>query len=124
MYMAEGEYYEPEVCYQVTSKLLDLADRPTCILFPDDFSLSGGVRAILERGLQVPEDISVIGYDGILMSQLMSPKITTLHQDTDRLGKEAAKKLIELIEHPKTALLDRIIVPGELLPGESVSQLV
>jgi LacI family transcriptional regulator len=124
VYMAEGEYYEPDVCYQVTSKLLDLADRPTCILFPDDFSLSGGVRAILERGLQVPEDISVIGYDGILMSQLMSPKITTLHQDTDRLGKEAAKKLIELIEHPKTALLDRIIVPGELLPGESVSQLV
>ena len=124
VYMAEGEYYEPEVCYQVTSKLLDLADRPTCILFPDDFSLSGGVRAILERGLQVPEDISVIGYDGILMSQLMSPKITTLHQDTDRLGKEAAKKLIELIEHPKTALLDRIIVPGELLSGESVSQLV
>ena len=122
--VAEGEYYEPEVCYQVTSKLLDLADRPTCILFPDDFSLSGGVRAILDRGLRIPKDISVIGYDGILMSQLMSPKITTLHQDTETLGKEAAKKLIALIEHPKTALLDRILVPGELMPGESVSQLV
>lgn len=76
------------------------------------------------RGLRIPEDISVIGYDGILMSQMMSPRITTLHQDTETLGTEAAKKLIELIEHPKTALLDRIIVPGELLEGESVSQIV
>ncbi|MBO6093450.1 MAG: LacI family DNA-binding transcriptional regulator [Oscillospiraceae bacterium] len=123
-YLIEGEYYEPEICYQITSKLLALADRPTCILFPDDFSISGGVRAIIEKGLHIPDDISVIGYDGILLSQLMNPKITTLHQDTYRLGTEAAKKLIELIEHPKTALLDRIIVPGELLPGGSVSQLV
>ena len=123
-YVLEGEYYEPEMCYQVTARLLNLPDRPTCILFPDDFSLSGGIRAILEKGLRIPEDISVIGYDGIMISQLMTPKITTMRQDTDRLGKEAAKKLIELIEHPKTALLDRMIIPGQFLPGESVSQLV
>ena len=123
-YVLEGQYYEPEVCCRVTSQILNLSDPPTCILFPDDFSLSGGMRAILDKGLRVPEDISVIGYDGIMISQLMSPKITTLRQDTERLGKEAAKKLIELIDHPKTALLDRIIIPGELLPGESVSQLV
>ena len=123
-YVLEGEYYEPEVCYKVTSQLLDRPDRPTCILFPDDFSLSGGVRAIREKGLRIPEDISVIGYDGIMISQLMNPKVTTMRQNTERLGTEAAKKLIELIEHPKTALLDRIIVPGELIPGDSVSQIV
>ena len=123
-YILEGEYYEPEVCYQVTARLLSLPDRPTCIFFPDDFSLSGGIRAIREKGLRIPEDISVIGYDGIMISQLMTPKITTMHQDTNRLGKEAAKKLIELIDHPKTALLDRIIIPGQFFPGESVGQLV
>ena len=123
-YMIESHYYDPDACYEATKKLLSPSDRPTCILFPDDFSLTGGMNAILEMGLKIPEDISVIGYDGIITSQIVSPKITTLRQNTERLGKEAARKLIELIEHPKTALLDRIIVPGVLLPGESVRQLV
>lgn len=123
-YLVESKYYDSEDCYGVTAEMLALPDRPTCILFPDDFSLTGGVRAIRDAGLTIPDDISVMGYDGIITSQLMSPKITTLQQDTDRLGKDAAKKLIELIERPKTALLDRILVPGKLLPGESVRKLV
>lgn len=123
-YMIESRYYDPELCYTNTRKILSLSDRPTCILFPDDFSLAGGVRAIHEFGLTIPDDISIIGYDGIITSQLMTPRITTLQQDTDNLGKEAAKKLIELIEKPRTTLLDRILVPGKLLPGESVRKLV
>ena len=123
-YLVESKYYDAEDCHAVTAKLLTLPERPTCILFPDDFSLTGGIRAIREAGLRIPDDISVMGYDGIITSQLMSPRITTLQQDTDRLGKEAAKKLIELIEKPKTALLDRILVPGKLLTGESVKNLV
>ncbi|MBQ8075296.1 MAG: LacI family DNA-binding transcriptional regulator [Oscillospiraceae bacterium] len=123
-YIIESRYYDPELCYTITAQILSLPDRPTCILFPDDFSLAGGIRAIHEAGLKVPDDISVMGYDGVIVSQLMTPRITTLQQDTDSLGREAAKKLIELVERPKTALLDRIIIPGNLLPGESVKQLV
>ncbi len=123
-YLIQSRYYDPDACYEATKKLLQLSEIPTCILFPDDYSLTGGVQAIREAGLAIPEDISVVGYDGIITSQIVSPKITTLRQDTEALGKEAAVKLIELIEHPRTALLDRIIVPGELLPGESVKKLV
>ena len=123
-YLEESRFYDPDSCYSVTKKLLSLPDRPTCIFFPDDFSLAGGIRAIQDCELHIPEDISVVGYDGIVISQLMSPKITTMQQDTDRLGTEAARKLIELIEKPKTALLDRILIPGKLLPGESVKNLV
>ena len=123
-YIIESRFYDPERCYSVTQKILSLQERPTCILFPDDFSLAGGVRAIHESGLKIPDDISVIGYDGIITSQLMTPRITTLQQDTDSLGKEAARKLIDLIEKPRTTLLDRILVPGKLLPGESVRKLV
>ena len=112
------------MCYTQAKKILSLRDVPTCILFPDDFSLTGGVRAIQEAGLKIPDDISVMGYDGIITSQLMNPRITTLRQDTDRLGKEAAKKLIDLVERPKTTLLDRILIPGRLLMGESVKNLV
>ena len=123
-WIREGVFHDPASCQRITKELLAMPERPTCILFPDDFSLAGGVRAIQEAGLRIPDDISVIGYDGIIVSQLMSPKITTMQQDTDRLGKEAAVKLIELIERPNTTLLDRIIVPGKLLKGDSVKKLV
>ena len=119
-YVLEGRYYEPEVSYAATKKLLAMSDRPTCILYPDDFSAAGGLQAIHEAGLRIPDDVSVIGYDGVIISQMVTPKITTYRQDTEALGKSAAKKLIELIEHPRTALLDRIIIDGSLMEGESV----
>ena len=122
-YILLSRYYDSDLCYSVTQKLISHPDMPTCILFPDDFSLAGGVRAIRDAGLRVPEDISVIGYDGIVTSQVMDPRVTTYRQDTEAMGTSAARKLIELIEHPRTALLDRIIIPGELIPGESVQDI-
>lgn len=119
-YVLQGLYYEPDVAYGLTKQLLELENRPTCILYPDDFSLTGGVRAIVESGLRIPEDISIAGYDGIIVSQVMTPKMTTYSQDTESLGRTAAKKLIELIEHPKTALTDTEYVSGHLIKGASI----
>ena len=42
-----------------------MTDAPTCIFYPDDLSYSGGFNAIKSRGLKVPDDISMVGYDGI-----------------------------------------------------------
>jgi len=53
----------------------------------------------------------------------MSPVLTTWRQDTEGLGTEAAARLIELIEHPRTAILDRVIVEGRLQQGGSVRQM-
>ena len=53
----------------------------------------------------------------------MSPALTTWQQSTQGLGREAASRLIELIEHPKTALIDRYVVSGRLLEGGSVADL-
>ena len=92
-------------------------------LFPDDFSCIGGLNAIHDAGLRVPDDISVCGYDGIALSQILSPRLTTWKQNTGDLGALAASCLIDLIEHPKTALIDRRIVSGSLLEGETVSDL-
>lgn len=122
-YVVEGAYYDSDRCYENVKKLLALPKRPTCILCPDDFSLCGGLRAVVDAGLKVPDDISLIGYDGIIVSQVMTPHVTTYRQNTKELGSAAAKKLIELIEHPKTSLPDRVIVSGELLPGESVKDI-
>lgn len=119
-YVREGVYHDPERCAQMTSDLLALDCPPTCILLPDDFSAVGGLGAIAEAGLSVPEDISVAGYDGVTLSQVMKPQLTTYRQDTFALGREAARRLVALIEQPGAAQVDCAIVRGELLPGGTV----
>ncbi len=122
-YVRVAPYRNTKETYAETVKLLNLKEPPTCILYPDDFSCFGGVNAIYERGLKIPDDISVAGYDGIRIARHFKPRLTTIVQDTERLGAEAAKKLIDLIENPKTTLAEQIIVTGEVFPGESVAKI-
>ncbi len=121
-YVKCGVYHDPDTTAKLTKELLDLKDRPTCIIFPDDFSCIGGINAIKELGLTIPDDISIAGYDGIVLSQVLDPKLTTLQQDTRALGRNAAQKLIALIENPKAAVIERVVVEGKVLPGNSVGR--
>ncbi|MBQ2855255.1 MAG: LacI family DNA-binding transcriptional regulator [Oscillospiraceae bacterium] len=120
-YIRECVYHDPDRTAQATRELLALPDRPTCIIFPDDFSYIGGLNVLNEYGLRVPEDISVVGYDGIHLAKVL--KLTTYSQNAEALGRTAAQRLISLIEHPKTTLIDRILVPGGLLEGNSVKDI-
>ena len=122
-YIRAAEYHEPNSCYEATKELLALEDRPACILFSDDYAYIGGNRAIAEAGLKIPEDISVVGYDGIHMAKVISPRLTTWEQNTKELGRIALDKLIERIENPRTAIPEHIIVEGRLLEGETVRQI-
>ncbi|MDD6678140.1 MAG: LacI family DNA-binding transcriptional regulator [Firmicutes bacterium] len=106
---------------EATRRLLELPERPTCILFPDDYSYIGGMRAIMDSGLRIPEDISAVGYDGIGLADVIG--LTTFRQDSAALGSRAAQGLISLIEHPRTTLMDRILVPGKLMAGKTVKDL-
>ena len=118
----EADYLDVSQAMAYTRELLDRKDSPTCILYPDDTALIGGLNEIRARNLRVPEDISIAGYDGSRISQLLNPKLTTIHQDTAAIGMQAAKKLISSIEKPKTTFTEQISVEGELLKGESVGK--
>ena len=122
-WIIQSRYRDAEACRELTKRLLAEKKRPTCILYPDDFALIGGLNEILEQGLRIPEDISVAGYDGSFLSGLLSPKLTTVRQDTDAIGRTAAKKLIAAVEAPRIWLAEQIQIPGELIPGESVGDL-
>lgn len=122
-YIGEAAYRDTKAAHIETERLLDLKDRPTCILYPDDFACFGGINAINERGLRIPNDISVAGYDGIRIGRHVEPTLTTVKQDTLRLGQLAAEKLLSLIEHPKTTIIEQIIVEGEVYPGGSVGTI-
>lgn len=120
-YVRPCVYHDPERCARETEALLALPDRPTCILFPDDFSYIGGLTALQKAGLRVPEDISAVGYDGIHLSKVMH--LTTWSQNAVGIGATAARKLISLIERPKTTDFDRVLISGALLEGASVKDI-
>ncbi len=122
-YIREAAYRDTAATARITDELLDLPNPPSCILFPDDFASLGGLNAIKARGLKIPGDISVAGYDGIRVTKYIDPQLTTINQDTQKLGQYAAEKLIDLIERPKTTLIEHIIVSGELEKGATVGKL-
>ncbi len=122
-YVRESPYRDTESAYRMTKSLLGLKNPPTCICYPDDFASFGGMNAIKESGLRIPEDISIAGYDGIRAGRHIEPQLTTINQDTARIGRLAAEKLVSLVENPKTTIIEQINVEGELFPGKSVKKL-
>lgn len=122
-YVVEGVYRSSEEAERVTQTLLDLDDPPTCIIASDDYAALGVMNAIRRNGFHIPEDISVAGYDGISVSQALEPKLTTVVQDTDKIGAEAAKQLINLIEKPMATSLENIYLKVQLAKGGSVLKL-
>lgn len=122
-YIREAAYRDTVKTYKVTNELLDLADRPTCIIYPDDFASIGGINAIRERGLSIPEDISVAGYDGIRVARHLEPKLTTVGQDTEQVGSVAAEQLINLIEKPRSTIVEQVVVPVAIVEGKSVASI-
>lgn len=119
-YVKTAPYHDAKSSGLATRELLALETRPTCILYPDDFSFIGGMNEIERQGLRIPADISATGYDGILLSQVLRPRLTTFQQDAPRIGKTAADALIQAIKEPKTAFPQQIVVPGKLLEGGTV----
>ncbi|MBO7334789.1 MAG: LacI family DNA-binding transcriptional regulator [Lachnospiraceae bacterium] len=122
-YVIHDSYRNIKGAEEKTKLLLKRKDRPTCILYSDDYSAIGGLNAIKAAGLEIPTDISVAGYDGVTAASLVEPMITTIRQDTVKIGQTAARKLINHIERPKTTLEEQITVDGFLEKGKTVSKL-
>jgi len=122
-YVVQGRYHDPETSRRATRDLMALADPPTAIMYPDDYSYLGGKAELENLGLNVPEDISVTGYDGVPLSQSIQPRLTTYYQDAERIGRLSAGKLIEKIEHADTCISEEIEVSGKLLEGASVKRV-
>ncbi|HOQ07605.1 MAG TPA: LacI family DNA-binding transcriptional regulator [Clostridiales bacterium] len=122
-YIVKGRYHDPEASAEATKQLLSLPDPPTCIIYPDDYSYLGGMRVFEKRGLSVPEDISVVGFDGIDLASHLRPRLATYRQDALMIGKQAVIKLVEQIEGPMKKHEEQVYVRGTLLPGKSVKQI-
>lgn len=122
-FLQKGRYRDSYTAGIITNWLLDMSQPPTCIMYADDFSAIGGMNTIKNRGLRIPDDISIAGYDGIMIASQLEPQLTTYRQDTGEIGCMAAKKLISLIENPKATPISQYIMSGELVVGGSVTKI-
>lgn len=122
-FVLDGSFHNPKVCGHLTKELMKKKEKPTCIIATDDISMIGCLSALTEAGYKVPEDISVMGYDGIDLSRFFRPKFTTYIQNSEELGKEAADELISRIFSPKTFTPKTITVSGEIQVGNTTAPL-
>ena len=121
-YVLPSRYDDYENVQGRLISLLDRPDRPTCVLLPDDACYFGAMDAIHGLGLRVPEDLSVAGYDGIRSAQAVRPRLTTVRQDSEAMGRQAALRLIGRIDHPNATVGKATLIPSSLIEGESMGQ--
>ena len=119
-YIQDGKYDDIKLTRKLVTNLLTLPERPTFILLPDDISYLGAQDAARECSLSIPGDISFAGYDGSPLTQALTPKLTTIRQDTDQIGRLAATRIIDLIDHPSTATRMPAILPVRFMEGGTV----
>jgi LacI family transcriptional regulator len=91
-----GEF-DPETGYAAMQALLDLDTPPTAVFGLNDVMAFGAMAAIRERGLRVPEDIAVVGYDGIRLAAFSNPPLTTIQAPDIERGRLAGEMLIDMI---------------------------
>lgn len=122
-YLAEGRYRDIALAKRLTEQLLKLPVAPTCILYPDDYATLGGISAIKSFDLKIPQDISIVGYDGIELGRMLEPKLATVEQNTAQIGRISATEIICQIENPDMAVRAQILVPANVYEGESIRRL-
>lgn len=122
-FVREGLYNDIELSRRLVLEMLRLPERPTCILLPDDLPYLGAQEAAREAGLRIPEDISFAGYDGIPLTQALTPRLTTVRQSSEDMGRTAAKRLVGLIEQPDTASRKPVVFPVTLIEGGTIAKI-
>ena len=122
-YVREGGFHDPGRCVGIIRELLADRDPPTCILCPDDFSCLGAISELADDGISVPGDISLIGYDGITVGQMIRPCLTTYRQNTDGIARETISLLLDAVTRPQEHQPRQVIAEGTLIKGETVKEL-
>jgi DNA-binding LacI/PurR family transcriptional regulator len=103
----------PEEGEVATAQLLELADPPTAIFCYNDMTALGSLRAATARGLRIPEDVSIAGFDDLFVASYTSPPLTTIRQPKQEMGRRAMSILWELLSEKEPE--SRILLPGELI---------
>lgn len=107
--------------YHAAKTLLTQMPDVTALFAMSDVMAVGALRAIQERGLRVPEDVSVVGFDGIELGRYLTPQLTTIRQQRERIAVRSLEILLRCIEKKEPATHE--VTPFDLFLGESAQKL-
>lgn len=118
-YVQEGDYYFLSGI-EATERLLDLETKPTAIFAASDQMAAGAMKSIKTRGLSIPNDISVVGFDNTELASMLNPELTTVSQPSFQIGKIAMELMNKQLNGEKIEQ-KQIIMEGNLVIRESCS---
>jgi len=108
----------PELGFSVVQKLLAAKQRFTALVAFNDISAMGAIRTLKDFNLCVPEDVSVIGFDDIKAAAFTLPRLTTINQPLEEIGRIATQSLLNRL-HNTVSPRDEIVVEPKLVVRES-----
>jgi DNA-binding LacI/PurR family transcriptional regulator len=119
----EKNSWSPELGYPPVQELLSRTHDFTAIFCFNDTAAIGAIRAIADAGLNCPRDISVIGFDDIIVAEYFNPRLTTVRQPLHKMGWTAAQLLVKRIQTPEQPYPEEVWFEPELIIRESTTAI-
>lgn len=117
----EKARYSYESGYRAMESLLKKTEDITGVFAMSDVMAIGAIRALKDHNMNVPDQVSVIGFDGITIGNYYNPKLATIQQKSKTLADESVRILMDMVESEESAVHKQ--VPFELVSGESIRNL-
>lgn len=114
-------FFSMEEGYHAMEQLFEQMPDLTAVFAMADVLAVGAIRAIRDRGLRVPEDVSVIGFDGIELGNYLSPRLTTVRQARERIADRSLEILLSDIAGERPAVHE--LLPFDIVEGESAAKI-
>ena len=121
-YIVEGGFQD-QTGYQAMKELLKVTPVPDGVFCYNDPVAIGAMKALLEAGLRVPEDVAVVGAGNVHYSDALAVPLTTIDQKTSAIGARAAELLLEQIESKRPTRPAKILFVPELVPRKSTQRV-
>ncbi len=119
----DGEQGTPQLGYRVTKRLLERKEKFTALFAFNDISAIGAIGALRDAKLEVPREVSVVGFDDIQSAAFQNPRLTTIRQPLKKMGTLAAETLLRRIARPDDdSYPHEIVVEPELIVRESTTR--
>lgn len=116
--------YTQKYGYDITRKILELPNRPTGIVAANNFISLGSMKALLDAGMRVPEDIALVGFDDLPSGMVIFPFFTVAAQPAYQMGQTAFKLLLARLHEQEPGACKEIILPVEIIVRQSSGEKI